>query len=236
MIRSTTLMVFLLLALSAPAAFGQTIDPVGFCSTATVPTLANAICSTGTGIGGETIGVGTDGFYMFKNGSGGTATNPWWLLVAVPTMTAGSATQPIFSSFDIFTLTVNGVAVFSGFSPSTSGSIYDFVGHGGSASMNAANLFGANEQLAYGGTPSFFDIFVYELSPGIANNTAYLFTLDGSTPLIAGTFLAAADSGAFTTPYTVTGLVGGIPEPTSIALLGTALFFVGRILRKRLAP
>ena len=49
------------------------LDPVGFCAApATIQT-----CTTGTGVGGETIGISsTTQFGMYKNGNSGNAASP----------------------------------------------------------------------------------------------------------------------------------------------------------------
>src|SRR5215831_10805688 len=91
MIRFVSVLVFLPMALSV-SALGQTIDPVGFCPSTTVPTNANALCSTATGLAGETISVGATSFYMYKNGQGGAAINPWYLLLAIPNYSGSAPT------------------------------------------------------------------------------------------------------------------------------------------------
>lgn len=235
-----TSVLFLALCFSA---FGQTIDPVGFCP----PPATVGGCTTANGIGGETIGVGATQIGMFKNGNGGTAVNPWELLVAIPDYT-GSAPAITSASFTIdASISPNPVDVGQ-FLP-TSGDLYTFAGTSGDNSMNAANMFGANEVAAFGSTPSYFEVFGYFFNPGISNNTPYLFSV-GGTGLPAGTFLAAAGgSNPFTTPFTTTGLVNGpgctpstcggggsggpVPEPFSITLLATVCAFVGYGYRKK---
>jgi hypothetical protein len=214
------------------SAFGQEIDPVGFCP----PPATVSACTTGTGLAGETIAIGTTSFGMFKNGNGGVPSNPWELLVAVPNDVGGAPT--ITNNGGDFTQV--GLTADKGqFLPTTGVSLYTFAGTSGDGSMNTANLFGANEVNAFGSTPSFFEIFAYSFSPDIANNTPYSFSVGGSG-LVAGTFLAAAGgTNPFTTPFTITGLVHGpnvpqVPEPGSIVLLATVGLIVGSVYRKRI--
>jgi hypothetical protein len=122
--------------------------------------------------------------------------------------------------------------------------------------MNATNMFGSQEQAAFGSTPASFEVFVYTITPGITGSTPYTFL--SSPDLVAGTFLAATDNSADgSTPFTTTGLVGGttggpgggsasasgptttttgpvVAEPSSIVLLGSALVAVTIGLRKKL--
>ena len=182
-------------AWTSPALADSTTDPdpVGFCAPpATVPA-----CTTGTGIGGETISVGSTSIGMEKNGSG-TSASPWFLLVAVPNY-SGSA--PTLSIAGFTEGTVNSATYL----PSASGSIYALFGIVGDSSMRASNMFGANELAAFGSTPSFFDVFEYSFTGPFDSWTPYVITVGGSG-LSAGTFLAASGgSQPFSTPYTTTG-------------------------------
>lgn len=234
--RVSILAAVLFLALSI-SAFGQVIDPVGFCPTTT------SNCFTANGIGNETIGVGTTSFVMEKNGNTAASNSPWALILALPNYT-GVAPTLTTSSFTLQSVTNVGHYL------TTSPNLYAFTGTTGDSSMNATNMFGANEVAAFGSTPSFFDVFVYSYVPAfIGNFTPYSFSVSG-TGLPAGTFLAASGgSNPFSTPFTTTGLVDGpgctpstcgggggggqVPEPISITLLATAGLIVGNVFRKR---
>ncbi len=229
--KRTTILAAMLSVLSV-AAFGQTVDPVGFCPN------TSTSCFTGTGIGNETIAVGTTSFIMEKNGNSAVSSNPWYLLLIVPEATLGTVTTaPTLTSASFNGGSATSGAFHGQFLPSTGGSVYSFLGLTGDASINGSNLFGANEQLAFGGTPAGFAIFQYTFAPAFQGAfTPYAFTVGGS--LAAGTFLAAAGgSNPFSTPYTTVGLVNGppgnVPEPTTIVLLGTVSAFVLNAFRKK---
>jgi hypothetical protein len=239
-----------LLGIATPArATSIPIDPIGFCP----PPATMGSCTTATGYGGETIGVGTTSVGMMKNGNGGTAVSPWELLVAVPNDVGGAPAITFASTFTQSSPTVDK----GEFLPTTSGDIYAFAGTTGdtSASLNAANLFcdGAsypcttsNEITAFGSLPTFFEIFVYAFTPEIADNTPYVLNIGGSG-LTGGTYLAGTGGDSpFSTPFTVAGLVNGpgctdcivttqatVPEPASLALFGSGLALAASRLRKK---
>ena len=202
MTKSFVVLMVLTLALSL-SAFGQLVDPVGFCA-------VGGDCFTGTGLGSETIAVSTTQFQMEKNGDNSASSDPWYLLVAVPELTSGSATAPVITSVTSTTdstpvFTQNGSTTDVGaFGRTQSGDIYAFSGGlTGDNSMNAPNLFcdgngGAtntcttsNEVSAFGSEPVYFEIFKYSFSPAFVGGfTPYIFDVGGSG-LVAGTFLAA---------------------------------------------
>lgn len=245
----TLLLVFLAASISAFA-------NIGFCP----PPPTAAACSTATGADGETIAVPTDsvGFFFLGGGSKETS-DPWYLLLAVPNDVGGA---PALTGDATYTI---GAAVDVGsYTAASSGSIYDFAAattgiSGGNGSMSFGNMTGADEQAAFGSTPTSFEIFAYTVTPGLPDGTGG--TISSSPDLVAGSFLAAigGKEGAFSTPFTVTGLVTGgssssssssssstgatvgnpasgplVPEPSSIVLLGSALIAVTAGIRKKL--
>jgi hypothetical protein len=213
---------FVLLLFLAIPVFGQLIDDsVGFCP---VPASV-AGCTTPNGLNGETIRIGRTSFAMEVNGSlTGMSINPWYLLVAAPVAMGGTAATPLITNSNgIFTLTLQSPS--KQFFQNSSGSIYDLFGLVGDSTMNATNMFcdgnstcaTSNEISAFGKLPSYFQVFEYSVTPGVADFTPYSF----SANLVNGTYLAAAGgTNPFSTPFATTGLVHN-PEPVSILLLGT---------------
>jgi hypothetical protein len=209
------------------SALGDTIpvDPVGFCN-------VGGDCFTGTGTGagqvGETIGISGTQFQMEKNGSTAASASPWDLLLAIPNDVGGTAPTLTIAGFTLGT----GFPVDVGtFKPTTASSIYAFAGLTDVTpkSMLASNMFGTNEQMVFGGTPTSFEIFDYRYTPAFVGHfTPYTITVSGAA-LPNGTFVAAnGGSSPFSTPFTLTGLVGGtVPEPSEFGFLAGAFGLLG---------
>ena len=101
--------------------------------------------------------------------------DPWYLLVSVPSDGSSTPTAPTITSTDFTSISAGADA--GAFLPTTAGDIYAFAaaldGAGvGNDSMNATNMFGADEQAAFGSTPTSFEVFVYTISPGFAGQDA----------------------------------------------------------------
>ena len=159
--------------------------------------------------------------------------DPWYILLAVPNNVGGEPTLLGGSIYVMDFVTDAGT-----FLRTTTGSIYDFASgvtgiSGGNGSMSADNMFGSDEATAFGSTPTSFQIFVYSVTPALADEGYF-----ASVPrLVVGTFLAAigckqelsedgvwrSTTRVFSTPFRTAGLVtSSVPEPSSLLLLATA--------------
>jgi len=215
------------------SAFADTVipDPTGFCP-------VGGDCFTATGLVGETIGINGTSFQMEKNGSGAASATTWDLLVAIPNDIGGPAPTITFAG-NPFTLASGFPKDVGTYLPTQTKDLYAFAGLSNTNpnSMNAANMFGSNEQSAFGGTPTSFEVFDFQYSPAFVGGFhPYDITASGLTN---GTFLAA-DGGSpdFSTPFTVTGLVNGpgctdcgqgnqVPEPSQIGFLAGGAALLG---------
>src|SRR5215469_1741484 len=194
--RSSSLLLVLVLA-AAVCAFGQILDPnIGIFD-------PSASCAPTCGLHPNPIP--TTEFGVWNFGNAGNGTTPWYLILALPDFTGSTpslTSDP--SSPDSFTAT-NIPLTDSMFLP-TSGVLYDFVapatgGLKGDSSMSAADMFPPSAP-----PPSFFDVFVFSMSPALPAQVAELF----DTSLIAGSFVAAVGTDSkgqqFSTPFTTAGL------------------------------
>ena len=240
--RSSSLLLVIALA-AAVCAFGQVLDPnIGIFD-------PGASCAPTCGLHPNPIP--TNEFGVWNFGNAGNGSTPWFLILALPDFTglAPSLTSDS-SSPDKFTAT--NIPLSNSDFMSSSGSLYDFVapatgGLTGNSSMSSATMFPPTAP-----PPSFFDVFVFSMSPALPPQVAELF----DTSLIAGSFVAAVGTDSkgqqFSTPFTTAGLAhtttststsgpGGspasgpqVPEPSGIVLLGTALLAASAGLRKKL--
>jgi hypothetical protein len=260
--RKFNLVLALLLAASV-CAFGQIIDPnVGIFDPA-------AACAPTCGDHPNSITLTEFGVWNYGNAG---EPLPWYIIFAVPEDDGGAPTlSSNAGSPDSFTAT--GPTDAGSWDSSSSQTLYEFVApfttmtadeiNAANNSMNTTNMFGPEEEAAFGSMPSAFEVYLYSMSPGLPVQTAELF----DTSIVAGTFVAVLgvehgtnpaghpQTQVFATPFTTSGLgvttsttttttttttlsgpftAGAIPEPNTIFLLGTALLGITTALRKRL--
>lgn len=226
-----------LLVVLSLSAFGQVpLDPnlpdpnVGFC-----PVPATATACQGQPDTNPISSSTSFGMWIFGNND---ASGTLFLLLAIPE--PPTASTPTITSSSGLTVKFGGDA--GDYLSTTSGSIYDFANASGltggnsNNSINTSNLF---PSIVPGvGTPSDYEILVYDVTGTIHGSTAYAFSSSSALPngtIIAG--LGVDTHGAqISTPFTTAGAIDSTPSVPdggmTLMLLGGALVGLESLRRR----
>ncbi len=210
--------------------------------------------NTGTYLFGDEVRPISDtSLGILENGNGQPELlNPLLLIIGVPNKTDENFMAPAIT-LSTGTGTIGGTNYYlrpigtprgwdtdSGYSGYfQSDDVYDFIGFepSGTASNNFGNWADADWEVV-GINAEGFGIFVYSLNgTGITGGTKVDVEFASALPL--GTFAVAygqdnSKHHSFTTPFTESGMVNKVPEPSTLMLLGSGLLGVAFCLRKKL--
>ncbi|HXH68467.1 MAG TPA: PEP-CTERM sorting domain-containing protein [Candidatus Limnocylindrales bacterium] len=223
---------------------------------------AGTTCATGCGSDPNTIGTTGFDIYYNSQGSGNLAIgDPFYVIVATPVYTGSTNSPTVGGTATLIspypggsstTVNVGGAQTGTEMTSANSGtikSVYDAVGitlntnnsfsfvnmvacDNGTAGCANGSLLGSNAPLfgvnIVGFDVSFFSIGTTNFNPGD------LLDFTGTLPI--GSYVAAVGvngTEAWAVPFTESGLVTGVPEPSSLLMLGAGLLGMALLASRR---
>ncbi len=208
---------------------GQTLS---FSSTATDLTWANWTAALSGNFSGQTLSLA----YVNGTVTAGTVTWDTTGTFGGASVTGGGISTVSYPTSSNFDLTLSDTLVYSGNTYAlNSGDIL------GSILTNGDVMFGSpgNEEvgdptLTVNGVPVVDGFYSYHRSYR-DNGTSYLIQSDSWWGWVGAIGIVNDEDGSTTTPKTTGTLTTGIPEPSTLALVGIGLALVGYIARRRTA-